>query len=1320
MEQFVPLTLDDDTADTTAAASGGFTPLSLDEPQGAGTPEPQPEQPADISITIQPEIMQNPEAAAVITELQQQWGGAAPIFAPGDEREAIWNTYREQTNALQSDQPNEQFERQGKKLIPGDAQNGILAGLRDAAANTGDFVGDVISAVGFENTGNTISEASKSIPKVRTEGPAGDISRTLTRYVAGAAGAGKFKALGKLGAAAVGDFVVTGENDTGLSEMGAEALIEAHPGLEGPILDYLAAPDKGEFDKRFIAALEGVLLTKAAESVFKFVRHLKGSKEGGETTLDEVIESARQADEAAPAADDATAPAAPVSGNLVEGYVDGRVVPRLEDGQSPRYLYRVMSQAEYEAGIKQGSFTPGADGRTHASGAPEFQYVEPGDGNVLVRIDYDDADGWKAKLGGETFYGITDNGIPASKVHKLGAGTREQLEQVDLSAPIGSAQTVKQIEAIELDAASKEVFLRNLDLHGGSGDLPPMPEGVLNWNRMDSADSVKNVWHTLTETIDGHLAKQTGGVRSHESEIELAQELAEDIGVSDFRTILGPLQSLSDDATKITGRLVAAKQISQSLAREIHDLAVKIDNGVGGAAAEVEMLRRIDLLTEFTSMVKGAQTAAARMTSAGRIRTADNFSADELVKLVDESGGAEAVSVLARRIRATGGKAAHVNKVLSGGIIGKMIDVHNEVYISGILSGVKTHLVNITSNIINTGLRPAQKVLGGALSGNREVMAEGLAQYSGMRMAMLDSLELAVRAWKMEGNVLDISHKTIDGFTHAISKGDGKFIGGEAWERIKDGDVTASWELMINGFGKFVRMPSRFLMAEDEFFKQLNYRGHVFAQAHRTALAKGFDPKGAEYQHHVETFFGKQFDEAGRGTNTSALRWAQESTFTNDLKADTWRGGPTMSESIHKLGNKHPLFRGLVMPFIRTPANLMRNVWDHAGPLAALRKQFHSDLKAGGERRAMALGKMASGSMMWMTAVGLAAEGRITGGGPSDPAARKEWMAAGNRPYSLTMPGGEVISYQRLDPFASILGMAADYWELSDQVDQELVDQAATTMSIGLGEVLWKKAGSAGTAFVSNVAGKSYLTGLTETLGLISRGQMNREKMTELMINKRAAAYIPSYMQMYTADPELKEIRSTLDALKARSPYHSNEVEAKRDYLGQKILRDGGGFMSQVNPFAAAEPLGNKVRDEVTRLGQERGLGVFQDIPEKVGGVDLSEWKNAKGQSAYDRLQELMGTITNGRGETLEQQLERKITSGSYQRLADPITGMADSKKVQMLQETRNRFKDRAMRRMLKEKGFRDLADALKIDKRNRRRASRHGLNDLIKLPEAQ
>lgn len=1199
-----------------ATTSGNF----FDETTAQEAAEPVAERQADIEVTVSPdlipEIMKNPEAAAVITELQQQWGGAIPIFAPGDEREQVWNTYREQMNAIQPAQPEQEFNRQGKRLIPGDAQNGVLAGLRDAAANTGDFVGDVISAVGFENVGNAISDASKSIPKVRTEGPAGDVSRTLTRYVAGAAGAGKFKALGKLGAAAVGDFVVTGENDTGLSEMGAEALIEAHPGLEGPILDYLAAPDKGEFDKRFIAALEGVLLTKAADSVFKFVRHLKGSKEGGETTLDEVIESARQADEAAPAADDATAAAAPV-----------------------------------------------ADDVTAAAGQASTE---------------------------------------------------------------GAEQTVKQVEAIELDAASKEVFLRNLDLHGTGGDLPPMPEGVLNWNRMDSADSVKNVWHTLTETIDGHLAKQTGGVRSHDSEIKLAQELAEDIGVSDFRTVLGPLQALSDDATKITGRLVAAKQISQSLAREIHDLAVKIDNGVGGAAAEVEMLRRIDLLTEFTSMVKGAQTAAARMTSAGRIRTADNFSPDELVKLVDESGGAEAVEVLARRIRATGGKAAHVNKVLSGGIVGKVIDVHNEFFISGILSGVKTHTVNIVSNVINTGLRPAEKVVGGALSGNKEVMKEGLAQYSGMRMALRDSLELAAKAWRMEGNVLDISHKTVDGFTHAISAGNGKFLKEGVWQRLKQGDWSVfdddatAWQLMINGFGKFVRMPSRFLMAEDEFFKQLNYRGHVYAQAHRRALQRGLDTSSDAYRHEVDTYFAKQFDEAGRGNNTSALRWSQESTFTNDLKADTWRGGPSMSESIHKMGNKHPLFRGLIMPFIRTPANLMRNVWDHTPVAGQLRKQFWTDLSAGGERRAMALGKMSSGGFMWMSAVGLAAEGRITGGGPSDPAARKEWMAAGNRPYSLTLPGGEVISYQRLDPFASILGMAADYWELSDQVDQELLDRAAVDMSIGLGEVMWKKAGSAGTAFVSNVAGKSYLGGLTEVLSLIGRGQMNKEKMVELSINSRVAAYIPSYMQMYTADPELKDVRSVIDGLKARSPWHSHEVEAKRDYLGQKIYRDGGGIGGQLNPFAAAEPLGNKVRDEVARLGESRGQGVFEKLPEKVGSIDLTEWESSTGQSAYDRLQELMGTITNGRGETLEQKLERRMDSGFYKRLEDPNQYFSENKKVQLLQEIRNGYKDRAMRKLLKEKDFTELRNALRIDKKNRRRQARKGLSEVLQLPEAQ
>jgi hypothetical protein len=134
---------------------------------------------------------------------------------------------------------------------------------------------------------------------------------------------------------------------------------------------------------------------------------------------------------------------------LIEGpWVDGRCLPRLQDGSVPRYLFRVMSRAEYETGAGTRRFMS-RDGRLHASARPEVGYSDGYD-NVLVAIAYRDEDGWKAKwgMGGSTLYAITNDPIPASRVHMLASGDRYDLQAAQVSHLLESVQEIDIEEII--------------------------------------------------------------------------------------------------------------------------------------------------------------------------------------------------------------------------------------------------------------------------------------------------------------------------------------------------------------------------------------------------------------------------------------------------------------------------------------------------------------------------------------------------------------------------------------------------------------------------------------------------------------------------------------------------------------------------------------------------------------------------------------------------------------------------------------------------------------------------------------------------------
>jgi hypothetical protein len=57
---------------------------------------------------------------------------------------------------------------------------------------------------------------------------------------------------------------------------------------------------------------------------------------------------------------------------------------------------------------------------------------------------------------------------------------------------------------------------------------------------------------------------------------------------------------------------------------------------------------------------------------------------------------------------------------------------------------------------------------------------------------------------------------------------------------------------------------------------------------------------------------------------------------------------------------------------------------------------------------------------------------RLTGSPPADAAGRASWDANGIKPYSIKV-GDQWVSYQRVEPFATVMGLAADTFKLTDR-----------------------------------------------------------------------------------------------------------------------------------------------------------------------------------------------------------------------------------------------------------------------------------------------
>ena len=204
-------------------------------------------------------------------------------------------------------------------------------------------------------------------------------------------------------------------------------------------------------------------------------------------------------------------------------------------------------------------------------------------------------------------------------------------------------------------------------------------------------------------------------------------------------------------------------------------------------------------------------------------------------------------------------------KVLNFALTNKIWNVANEVWINALLSSPKTQLVNALSNGVLGLTRPLEDALGNKISEliSRDAekavvykrnLNESLERYAGMVEYFTQSLKFAGMALK----------------------------NGELILQSKDAGSTkldTSSNKTVKGLkGEIVRLPSRFLNATDEFFKQINYKAKLKAQAVREARVAGLT-KEKDIREFVDQYIKLGYDESGlRGINEEALRYAEENT----------------------------------------------------------------------------------------------------------------------------------------------------------------------------------------------------------------------------------------------------------------------------------------------------------------------------------------------------------------------------------------------------------------------------------------------------------
>ena len=460
-----------------------------------------------------------------------------------------------------------------------------------------------------------------------------------------------------------------------------------------------------------------------------------------------------------------------------------------------------------------------------------------------------------------------------------------------------------------------------------------------------------------------------------------------------------------------------------------------------------------------------------------------------------------------------------------------------EAWKAAILSGPQTHMANMMGNlgklfveIPETMLATSMTAVRRALKGDgmtfAEYKAKAFAPIHGIMWGWRDAGIVALEAIKGEGAHLEKA----DVYRHAI-------------EGTK---------------GKVVRLPFRALQAEDVLFRTVAERGRAYEIAVERAIKEKFKPGTREYQERVAQYtmdpvFGLEQADA-ISLMTDIQNAGAEAVFAQRL-------GPRMEQAQAAMRGHAMQF---VIPFVRTPANLLSWAVQHTPVVNLLSGRWLADFKAGGAKRDRALARVMVGGAMMMTALAFTEEGLITGGGMFDPETRKTKMAAGWQPYSIKV-GDKYYSYQRLEPVAKVLGMAADWHEMQ----QRLGDDDKVKGSMALLAMF-------GNATIST----TYLSGLAGVFNALTDPTRYGERFFEQYASSVVPKIIGQTAMML--DPHKREVDDITDAIQSQLPFLREKLLPKRDVWGDPAKNQK---LFGVLPVNVAEETKNKVKAEAMRMG---------------------------------------------------------------------------------------------------------------------------------------
>ena len=719
--------------------------------------------------------------------------------------------------------------------------------------------------------------------------------------------------------------------------------------------------------------------------------------------------------------------------------------------------------------------------------------------------------------------------------------------------------------------------------------------------------------------------------------------------------------------------LISGRITLQLINNETTRLVKLVQSNQGDESTVKKMSQMIALEGAFMAKLLGGRAEAARTTAANRIipeLSENRF--DSISRLLDE-GGAESAQWLADRYMALPTQAARSR--FSRGIVGKTVDVWQEVFLNSLLSAFSTDAVNIMSNLAFTALQVPERLLAGGVGAIRRSVTgdttgvdafEAIDLLHGYYAGLMDAAILAGRAMRTGEPQSSLTSK-LDARTM-------KAITAENFGINPAGGMFSNLlAKAVDGIGTAVRIPGRFLMTEDEFFKAWNGTAQKHALARRMMrqnIRDGMSPDDAKAMYRAEIL------DPSRETVEGVRDFAETVTFTKDLDGFLGNVGVTMS---------HPLLK-IFLPFYKTPTNIVIQAMSRT-PLGLfspeMKKLFQSGDKADFDVAVsrVAIGSAFMGAFAMAADTGSDSETIITGSGPQSRGSKAAWRRQKFQPYSICsrIDGTQTydcVSYARFEPISALMAMAADYTDYSRYSNsttelEQLTSALASAASNYTGQLPMVQ----GMTAITEVMGNKYdatTSRLVDAIDLVGKtlGQSTYGAVLSPAIMASIERMQDPRSSNTRPDPNLpmgvRGFYEALNKMKARNPFFSDDVPRRYNHWNEEIIAGNGNAFDLFSPIRVQKAEYNVVDNAMVEMSHFLGNQLVFNF-KVIDGIKLT----AEQENEFIKL---FNETTIG-GTTVLDDLKDLVTGGDYDDLSL-------EEKVQEIQDIVTMYRSEAKEQM--------------------------------------